>query len=96
MSYKWHSRSNELNLTFTLVSSYTPVMAERPKEYDVNSYGVYELTLLYRLHRLFFLTSTQRVYVINNNVFSLQIDGQDCLCSDKDDLNISQANANDW
>jgi hypothetical protein len=79
--YKWSSLqflSNQLNITFTLVSSYTPVMAERPKEYDINSYGDYELALVISITQItifVYWTSTQKIYVIINNICSLQLMG---------------------
>jgi len=51
-------------------------MAERPKEYDVNSYGDYELALVISITQiaiLIYLTSTQKIYVISNNICSLQL-----------------------
>lgn len=70
--------SNQLNITFTLVSSYTPVMAERPKEYDIKSYGDYEIALVISITQITIFvhwTSTQKIYVISNNICSLQLMG---------------------
>jgi len=50
-------------------------MVGSSKDYDPNSYGIYELELLCRLHRLlFFFTFDFQIntYVINSNIFSLQ------------------------
>jgi len=82
--------SNERNITFTLVSSYTSVMPERPKEYDVNSYEIDQLALFYRLHRLLFCAF--KVHINNlryqQKYFSSPIEGRDCMCNDKDDSKI--------
>jgi hypothetical protein len=45
-------------------------MAESPKEYDVNSYGVYDLAIFDRLHRLFLSIFKVhiKIYVISNSL----------------------------
>jgi hypothetical protein len=52
-------------------------MAEGPKEYDANSYGDYELVLVYRLHRLLFFLFNfhMKMYVISMNIYRFQLMG---------------------